>query len=422
MDRFVVRPSGALRGSVRVEGAKNSALKLMAACLLCEGTSRLREIPDIADVAIMSEVLEAIGAEVVRADGQLSITTPMALTPIAPYELVEKMRASFVVLGPLLARVGHAKVSLPGGDDFGSRPIDIHLHALGELGAKFTSEHGYVEGRADRLVGARIALDFPSHTATDNVLMAAVLAKGSTVIENAAREPEVLDLANFLIAMGAQIDGAGTSRIEIQGVDELHPTEHTCIPDRIEAATYLIATAMCGGAIKVERAIATDMDMLLEKLIAMGVEIERLPGAIRIGSEGRLHSIDVATLPYPGFATDYKPPLVAALSIADGVSIASENLFAGRFRYIDELRRMGADIRTEGHHAVIRGVPALSGAQVRAPDIRAGAALVLAGLVADGETIVTGVEHIDRGYFDIVGKLSNLGADITREFVETRGQ
>ena len=422
MDRFVVRPSGALRGSVRVEGAKNSALKLMAACLLCEGTSRLAEVPDIADVSIMSEVLEAIGADVKRLDGRLAITTPSELTPIAPYELVEKMRASFVVLGPLLARVGHAKVSLPGGDDFGSRPIDIHLHALGELGARFTSEHGYVEGRADRLVAARIALDFPSHTATDNVLMAAVLAKGSTVIENAAREPEVQDLANFLIAMGAQIEGAGTSRIEIQGVDELHPTDHMCIPDRIEAATYLIAAAMCGGEITVERAIATDMDMLLEKLAATGVEIERLPAALRVRSDGHLRSTDVATLPYPGFATDYKPPLVAALSIAEGVSIASENLFAGRFRYIDELRRMGADIRTEGHHAIIRGVPALSGAQVRAPDIRAGAALVLAGLVAEGETVVTGVEHIDRGYFDIVGKLSGLGADITREFVESRGR
>src|SRR5487761_2521481 len=422
MDRFVVRPSGPLRGSVRVEGAKNSALKLMAACLLGEGTSRLAEVPDIADVAIMSEVLEAIGADVERLDGHLEITTSSALTPIAPYELVEKMRASFVVLGPLLARVGRAKVSLPGGDDFGSLPIDIHLHALGELGARFTSEHGYVEGLAERLVGARIALDFPSHTATDNVLMAAVLAKGSTIIENAAREPEVQDLANFLIAMGAQIEGAGTSRIEIQGVDTLHPTEHMCIPDRIEAATYLIAAAMCGGEVIVERAIATDMDMLLEKLVATGVEIERLAGAVRVRSDGHLRATDVATLPYPGFAPDYKPPFVAALSIADGVSIASENLFAGRFRYIDELRRMGADIRTEGHHAIIRGVPSLSGAQVRAPDIRAGAALVLSGLVAEGETVIDGVEHIDRGYFDIVGKLSGLGADITREFVEARGR
>jgi UDP-N-acetylglucosamine 1-carboxyvinyltransferase len=420
MDRFVVRPAGPLHGVVRVEGAKNSALKLMAASLLCEGTSNLGEIPDIADVAIMSEVLVAIGSRIERLNSGLSITTPAELTPIAPYELVEKMRASFVVLGPLLARVGHAKVSLPGGDDFGSRPIDIHLRALGELGAEFTSEHGYIEGRARRLVGARIALDFPSHTATDNVMMAAVLAKGVTVIENAAREPEVQDLANFLISMGAQIEGAGTSRIEIDGVDALHPSDHVCIPDRIEAATYLIAGAMAGGEVLVERAIATDMDMLLEKLDAMGAKIVRLPGGIQISSTGDLLATDVATLPYPGFATDYKPPLVAALSVADGVSIASENLFAGRFRYIDELRRMGADIRTEGHHAIIRGVTSLSGAQVRAPDIRAGAALVLAGLIADGETVVTGVEHIDRGYFDIVGKLSHLGADITRVAVERR--
>ena len=422
MDRLVVRPSGQLHGVVRVEGAKNSALKLMAACLLSEGTSTLGEVPDIADVAIMSEVLGAIGATVQRFGDALSITTPELLTPIAPYELVEKMRASFVVLGPLLARVGHAKVSLPGGDDFGSRPIDIHLRALVELGATFTNEHGYIEGHADRLVGTRIAFDFPSHTATDNVMMAAVLAKGTTVIENAAREPEVQDLANFLGAMGAQIEGAGTSRIEIEGVEQLHPATHVCIPDRVEAATYLIAVAMTGGEVRVDRAIATDMDMLLEKLIAMGAAVVPQSGGILISSPGTLRAIDVATLPYPGFATDYKPPLVAALAVAQGVSIASENLFAGRFRYIDELRRMGADIRTEGHHAIIRGVPSLSGAQVRAPDIRAGAALVLAGLVAEGETVIDGVEHIDRGYFDIVGKLSRLGADISRVFVENRSR
>jgi UDP-N-acetylglucosamine 1-carboxyvinyltransferase len=414
MDRFVVRPNGQLRGDVRVEGAKNSALKLMAACLLSEGTSRLSEVPEIADVTIMTEVLRSIGADVVHRDGVLSVSTPAVLTPVAPYELVEKMRASFVVLGPLLARVGQAKVSLPGGDDFGSRPIDFHLRALSELGATFSSEHGYIEGRAARLVGARIVLDFPSHTATDNVLMAAVLAKGSSVIENAAREPEVQDLAAFLTAMGAHISGAGTSRIEVEGVEYLHPADHVCIPDRIEAATFLVAAAMTGGEVRVQRAVASDMDMLLEKLIAMGVEIERADGSIVIRSTGALRAVDVATLPYPGVATDYKPPLVAALSIASGVSIASENLFAGRFRYIDELRRMGADIRTEGHHAIIRGVPALSGAQVRAPDIRAGAALVLAGLVAEGETVIAGAEHIDRGYYDFAGKLAHLGADIER--------
>jgi UDP-N-acetylglucosamine 1-carboxyvinyltransferase len=414
MDHFVVRPNGQLRGDVRVEGAKNSALKLMAACLLSEGTSRLSEVPEIADVSIMTEVLRAIGAVVEHRDGVLAVSTPAELTPVAPYELVEKMRASFVVLGPLLARVGQAKVSLPGGDDFGSRPIDIHLRALTELGASFSSEHGYIEGRADRLVGARIVLDFPSHTATDNVLMAAVLAKGTSVIENAAREPEVQDLAAFLTSMGARIQGAGTSRIEIEGVDCLHPADHVCIPDRIEAATFLIAAALTGGEVRVQRAAASDMDMLLEKLIAMGAEIERGEDSIGIQSGGALAAVDVATLPYPGVATDYMPLLVAALSIASGVSVASENLFAGRFRYIDELRRMGADIRTEGHHVIVRGVAALSGAQVRAPDIRAGAALVLAGLVADGETVITGVEHIDRGYFDFAGKLARLGADVER--------
>ena len=414
MDHFVVRPNGQLHGDVRVEGAKNSALKLMAACLLCEGTSRLSEVPEIADVTIMTEVLRAIGAQVEHRGGVLSVSTPAELTPVAPYELVEKMRASFVVLGPLLARVGHAKVSLPGGDDFGSRPIDIHLRALTELGASFSNEHGYIEGRADRLVGARIVLDFPSHTATDNILMAAVLARGTSVIENAAREPEVQDLAAFLTSMGARIQGAGTSRIEVEGVDHLHPADHVCIPDRVEATTFLIAAAMTGGEVRVRRAAAADMDMLLEKLIAMGVEIERGEDSIVVRSGGELAAVDVATLPFPGVATDYMPLLAAALSIASGVSIASENLFAGRFRYIDELRRMGADIRTEGHHAIIRGVKALSGAQVRAPDIRAGAALVLAGLVADGETVIAGVEHIDRGYFDFAGKLARLGADIER--------
>lgn len=415
MDRFLVRPAGPLRGEVGVEGAKNSALKLMAACLLAEGTSRLASVPNIADVATMAEVLVAIGARVERrSDGAVEVDSPAVPTPVAPYELVEKMRASVVVLGPLLARVGSAKVSLPGGDDFGSRPIDIHLRALTELGASFRYEHGYVEGSADRLVGTRIVLEFPSHTATDNVLMAAVLAKGTTVIENAAREPEVQDLAAFLTEMGARIEGAGTSRIEVEGVEELHPADHVCVPDRVEAATFLVATAMAGGEVRVRHARADHMDMLIEKLVAMGVEIEPEATGVLARSSGRLRAIDVATLPYPGVATDYKPPLVAALSIADGVSIVSENLFAGRFRYIDELRRMGADIRTEGHHAVVRGVSGLSGAPVRAPDIRAGAALVLAGLVAEGETTVTGVEHIDRGYFDFAGKLARIGADVER--------
>ena len=328
--------------------------------------------------------------------------------PEAPYELVEKMRASVVVLGPLLARAGRASVALPGGDDFGTRPIDIHLHGLSSLGAEFETVHGNIEGRVPGgpgtpLVGQRVVFEYPSHTATDNLLMAATLAKGTTVIENAAREPEVSDLATFLTRMGARIRGAGTSRIEVDGVDELRPgaEAHRVISDRVVAATLFAAVGMAGGEVTVEDARVDHMDMLIRKMGEIGVTVTQTPDGLTAQASGRLHSVDVATLPYPGVATDYKPFMVTMLSVADGVGIVTENLFSGRFRYVDELRRMGADIRTEGHHAVVRGVPRLSGAPVRAPDLRAGAALVLAGMVADGETVVSGAGHIDRGYAGI---------------------
>jgi UDP-N-acetylglucosamine 1-carboxyvinyltransferase len=335
--------------------------------------------------------------------------------PEAPYELVEKMRASVVVLGPLLGRAGEARVALPGGDDFGPRPIDIHLRCLGELGATFTTRHGYVHARAEHLVGCKVILEFPSVTATENVLMASVRAKGRTVIENAAREPEVADLAAFLNRMGAHILGAGTSTIVVEGVDELSPVEHTVVPDRVEAATYLAAVGIAGGEITLVGARPDHMDMLCLKLGEMGMRISPTADGLWAMVPGRLRACDVSTLPYPGIATDYKPLLVAMLTVADGVGIVTENLFgAGRFRYIDELVRMGADVRTEGHHAVVRGVPQLSGAPVRAPDIRAGVALVVAGLRAEGETLVRGVHHIDRGYEDLVGKLRAIGADVQR--------
>ena len=428
MDRFVVRPGGPLHGTVRAGGAKNSALKLMAACLLAPGRHVLAGVPRIVDVEIMAEVLGAIGAQVVRGPdepgggpGDLVVDTPTALVPAAPYELVEKMRASVVVLGPLLARSGQASVSLPGGDDFGNRPIDIHLHGLSMLGAVFQTVHGNIEGRVPggpdgRLVGQRVVFEYPSHTATDNVLMAAVLAKGTTVIENAAREPEVSDLADFLTHMGARIRGAGTSHLEVDGVEELRPAPraHRVIPDRVVAATLLSAVGMAGGDVVIEDGRADHMDMLLRKMGEIGVEVSQIPEGMRAVSSGRLRSMDVATLPYPGVATDYKPFLVTMLSVADGVGIVTENLFSGRFRYVDELRRMGADIRTEGHHAVVRGVRRLSGAPVRAPDLRAGAALVLAGMMAEGETVVSDAQHIDRGYEDLASTLSSLGADVTR--------
>jgi UDP-N-acetylglucosamine 1-carboxyvinyltransferase len=427
-DCFVVRANGPLHGTVCAGGAKNSALKLMAACLLAEGRHVLSGVPRIVDVEIMAEVLGAIGVGVTRAPdhpsgspGDLVIDTPATLVPRAPYELVEKMRASVVVLGPLLTRAGRASVSLPGGDDFGNRPIDIHLHGLSGLGAAFETVHGNIEGTVPgvegaRLVGSRVVFEYPSHTATDNVLMAAVLAKGTTVIENAAREPEVADLADFLSHMGARIRGAGTSHIEVDGVDDLHPGDHPhrVIPDRVVAATLLSAVRLAGGEVVVEDGRADHMDMLLRKLAEMGVEVVQTPEGLCARAEGRPHSVDIATLPYPGVATDYKPFLVTILSVADGVGIVSENLFSGRFRYVDELRRMGADIRTEGHHAVVRGVRRLSGAPVRAPDLRAGAALVLAGLVAEGETVVSNAHHIDRGYQDLAATLRSLGADVAR--------
>jgi len=419
VDRIIVAPGGPLSGSTRAGGAKNSVLKLMAACLLAEGTHVLENVPNITDVDTMAEVLRSLGCSVERRDGDsLAITTPATdeLVPEAPYELVEKMRASIVVLGPLLARCGRARVSMPGGDDFGSRPIDIHLRGMTDMGAHFTTQHGYVEAEVTdvtgRLTGAHLVLEYPSHTATDNLLMAAALAKGTTVIDNAAREPEVGDLAAMLTAMGARVSGVGTSRLVIEGAEHLEAVTHRVIPDRVVAATYLLAPALAGGSVTISDGRPDHMTMFLDKLSAMGLEVAFDGEGLRVSAPVRTRAVDIATLPYPGVATDYKPFLVTALSIADGVSIVSENLFEGRFRYVDELRRMGADIRTEGHHAVVRGVPRLSGAQVKAPDIRAGAALVLAGLAAEGETSVAGVEHIERGYDDLVGTLQGLGASV----------
>jgi UDP-N-acetylglucosamine 1-carboxyvinyltransferase len=416
VDQIVVRPGPPLAGSVQVGGAKNSALKLMAATLLAEGEYRLRNIPEITDVDTMAELLDCMGLDVSRpAPHEVLIRRGAECGTEAPYDLVERMRASIVVLGPLLGRVGRARVAMPGGDDFGSRPIDMHLAGLQQMGATFEFSHGYIEARTDQLLGARIVLEFPSVGATENMLLAAVLAKGTSVIENAAREPEIADLAAFLNRMGAMIVGAGTSTIEVEGVTELTAVDHTVIPDRIEAATLLSAVALAGGEISVEGARSDHMDMFIQKLGEMGVRVAPSSTGLWASAPGRLRSVDVSTLPYPGIATDYKPFFVTMLSVADGVAIVTENLFAGRFKYVSELIRMGADIRTEGHHAVVRGVERLSGAPVRASDIRAGAALVLAGLAADGETVVGDAFHIERGYQDLPAKLRQLGADVIRE-------
>ena len=413
-DRYVVRPAGPLEGTLAVAGAKNSVLKLMAACLLASGEYRLENVPRITDVDLMAELLRATGCSVSWVDDRsaLVIDVPDVIEPVAPYELVEQFRASIVALGPMLARCGEARVALPGGDDFGHRPIDMHLRGLRELGAEIETVHGYVHARSPNLTGARVLLEFPSVGATENVLMAAVRAKGTTTIDNAAREPEIADLCQMLGSMGAQISGAGSSTLAIEGVEELHETRHRVISDRIEAATYLAAVGVAGGEVILEGARHDHMAMLCKKLREMGMLIDSDGDRITAIVPGRLESADCSTLPYPGLATDYKPFLVAVLATADGVGIVTENLFAGRFRYVDELVRMGADIRTDSHHAVVRGVPRLSGAPVRAHDIRAGAALTVAGLAAEGETTIADAHHVARGYEDLPGKLSLVGADI----------
>ena len=416
--RIRVRPGNKLTGTVDVPGAKNSVLKLMAACLMADGDYTLTNVPDIDDVATMSDLLSAIGLRIDHdtTRGHLAITNPGGLSLVAPYELVERIRASINVLGPLLGRFGEVRIALPGGDDFGSRPIDMHLNGLMQMGAEFTIRHGDVHAFADRLHGADITLDFPSVGATENLITAAVFAKGTTTIDNAAREPEIVDLCNMLVAMGASIEGIGSTTIGIHGVerDALRPTSHAVIPDRVQAATYVAAAAITGGEVLVRHAVHEHMEMLLRRFDDMGITVEPQHNGLLVVGPEKLKSIDVVTLPFPGVATDYKPLVVALLAVGDGVGIVTENLYPGRFRYVDELRRLGANIRTDGHHAIVRGVPRLSGAPVRAPDIRAGAALVVAGLVAEGETVVSDIHHIDRGYDDLVGRLASLGADISR--------
>lgn len=415
--QIVVRHLGPLEGSVVVPGAKNSVLKLMAASLLADGVYEFTNVPDLTDVQIMAELLAPIGVSTQRPEpGVLVMANTGDLTPVAPYELAERIRASVNVLGPLLTRCGEVRLSMPGGDDFGARPIDIHVAGLEAMGATFKFSHGELHATADRLHGADLVLPFPSVGATENLVTAAVYADGVTTIENAAREPEVVDLCHLLVKMGADITGIGTSRLVVSGVERgtLRAAGHRTVPDRIQAATYLAALAVSGGELEVLDARAEHMENLLARFRDMGMEFEVGDATLRVWSEGRLRAIDVPTLPYPGIATDYKPLIITMLSVADGAGIVTENLYPGRFRYVEELIRLGANIRTTGHHAVVRGVPRLSGAPVRAHDIRAGAAMVVAGLAAEGETTISGVRHIDRGYDDLVGRLAAVGAGIER--------
>jgi UDP-N-acetylglucosamine 1-carboxyvinyltransferase len=416
VQRLAIRSGGPLAGEVRVGGAKNSVLKLMAASLLAPGCYELTNVPAITDVPVMANLLEAMGVSAERPDeGTVLLSVPEDLRPVAPYELAEQIRASINVLGPLLARCGTARVAMPGGDDFGSRPIDMHVAGLQLMGAEFQLRHGDLEAMAPSgLHGAEITFEFPGVGATENVLMAAVGAKGTTVLENAAREPEIVDLCHFLCAMGAEIIGVGSPTLVVHGVpvDDLRAVSHRVVPDRIEVATYLAAVGVAGGEITVEGAVAAHMEMLLRKLAEMGMTITDTGTGLWARAPQRLHSVDVATLPYPGVATDVKPVLTAMLSVGDGVGILTENLFAGRFRYVAELMRLGADIRTDAHHAVVRGVPHLSGAPVRAHDIRAGAALVVAALAAEGTTVISDAHHLDRGYGAMADKLLALGVHV----------
>ena len=419
MSSLVVKPSGPLSGEVQAYGAKNAVLKQMAACLLASGEHCLTNVPDITDVTMMVELLEALGCTVKRPNKhELCIVVPEAkdIHPVAPAHLFEAMRASIVVLGPLLARCGEANMALPGGDDFGQRPINFHTDGLSAMGAEFQNDRNSIRATLSRprLKATRITLEYPSHTATDNLLMACVLAEGRSVIDNAAREPEVEDLGHQLQAMGAKIEGLGTSRLTIDGVEKLEPAHHEVIPDRVVAATYLASGLITGGEVRVVDANPRHMEMLLRKIEAIGGIVDISGPGISVRGPQRLQACDVATLPYPGVATDYKPLITTMLSVADGVSVVTENLFAGRFRYVDELVRLGATITTEGHHAMIRGVDHLTGTTVRATDIRACAALTLAGLVANGETTIEGLEHAERGYDDFIARLSSLGAKVER--------
>lgn len=404
-----------LTGSVGVFGAKNAVLKQMVATLLAPGTHTLTNVPGILDVFLMRQVLEHVGAVCTLENHTLTVEVPVHLRPEAPLELVRQMRASIVVLGPLLARCREARVAFPGGDDLGARPIDMHLDGLRRMGAAFELDGGVLTGSVEgRLHGGEVNLDFPSVGATENVLMCAVLADGTTTVHNAAREPEIEDIAVQLTAMGAKIEGAGTSTIVIEGVPELHPADHHVVPDRLEAGTFAVAGAITGGSVTVEDCVPEHLRMELKKLEECGCTVERGDDWFTVEGSDRPGPVDFATLPYPGFHTDMHPQFVAYLAFADGTSVITENLYDARFRYVGELARMGADITTEWQHAVIRGVESMSGCPVIAPDIRAGASLVLAGLRADGTTTVSEVHHIDRGYEDIVGRLATLGADISR--------
>lgn len=413
MDKFIIRGGKKLKGEVLISGAKNAALPLMTAALLAPGTHTLHNVPHLRDIYTMQKLLNHLGAEC-EFDGSLKISTNEIRSDDAPYEVVKTMRASVLVMGPLVGRLHHAKVSLPGGCAIGARPIDLHLKALAAMGAEITLHDGFVEVRAPKLKGAHIIFDKITVTGTENIMMVAVLANGTTVLENAAREPEVTDLANYLVSMGAKIEGAGTDKIVIEGVKELAPAAHTVIPDRIEAATFMIASAITGGDVTIKNAPVSNLETIVKQLGDTGVIFEKNGDTLRVIGPQRPISVDITTAPHPGFATDVQAQFMALMTVAEGTSIITETIFENRFMHVPELSRLGARISIEGPAAIVKGKKELVGAPVMATDLRASASLVLAGLVADDETTVNRIYHLDRGYERIEEKLCALGADIKR--------
>ena len=418
MEKLIIHGGHELHGRVKISGAKNAVLPIIAATLLAQDKPCvLDEVPYLNDVCTIAEVLRQLGAKVDfnRQQHTLFVDSTVLKTVDAPYDLVRKMRASFVIMGPLLARYGKAKISMPGGCAIGTRPIDLHLKGFEALGAEIEIGHGFISATAPNgLKGTSIYLDFPSVGATENIIMAACMAEGQTILENAAQEPEIIDLANFLNIMGAKIRGAGTNVIKITGVPKLIGHNYTIIPHRIEAGTYMVAVAMTGGDIYIENAISEHLKPVIAKLNEAGVKIEEDIDGIRVSCNKRPKAIDIKTLPYPGFPTDMQAQFMAMLTIADGTGLVTETVFENRFMHVDELKRMGACIKVDGRTSIVEGVPSLNGCQVKATDLRAGAAMVLAGLVANGETEVSYIHHIDRGYDNLVEKLCGLGADICR--------
>lgn len=414
MKTIVIQGGIKLKGEVVISGAKNAALPIIAAGLLCEGGHTIANVPHLADVTTLGKILQNMGIMFERQGHDILLDSSGLTSPEAPYDLVRTMRASVLVLGPLLARMGKARVSLPGGCAIGARPINLHLMGLAKLGAAVEIEHGYVVAKAKRLRGAHVYFDTVTVTGTENILMAAVLAKGETMIENAAREPEVIDLANALMQMGAKIEGAGTDIIRIQGVENLTPMSYTVMPDRIETGTFVIAAAITGGTLTIKNCFPGHLDAVLSKVAEAGAEIKTDDGTIHVNGQLRIKPVDIKTLEYPGFPTDMQAQFMSLMALAEGTSVINETIFENRFTHVAELRRMGANIQTEGRSAIVKGVPKLSAAPVMATDLRASASLILAGLAAEGQTVISRIYHLDRGYEHIEEKLSVLGADIKR--------